>query len=142
MAHTCVWQVSKNDAVTLADYGRFKLVCCKEIEAAEKLLRSSRELDRNCVVALFNLGVLLYNCKEDRKGAEECFRAAVKADPDHSETYRYLGRIMADKSDLVNSGKFYAMAMERAKDGEAAAAIKKEMEASGVAAGSSRRLSK
>ena len=138
---------SKNDAVTIADYGRFKLVCCKEVEEAEKLLRRAKNLDGSCVVALFNLGMLLYNCKEDRKAAEECFRAAVKEDPDHGETWRYLGRIMADKGDKANCEKFYKLGVERAKDNEAALSVKKEMEAALLAGGGgtsprSRRMSK
>mgnify|MGYP006154438689 CR=1 FL=1 len=85
-------EANPNDAVTVGDYGRFKLVCEKNEGEAEVLLRKAVGIDGGCVVALYNLGQLLF-LRGEAVEAEECFRGVLGVDVNHVEALRYMGKL-------------------------------------------------
>ena len=96
--------ISPDDSQTVADYGRFKLVCCKDYSTAEKLLRKSIKMDDGCIVGNYNLGILLLNDSEgkgsDIEGALTSFATVVKVEPTHVEACRYWPGYTAGKTML------------------------------------------
>jgi len=101
-----------NDSVTVADYGRFKLVCEKNLKEAESLLRKAISLDDTCVVANYNLGQLLTMTGSDKTvEAETCFRTVLSVDPHHVEALRYLGKLYLAK-DRSQAEDFFRKAIK------------------------------
>jgi len=103
-------EANQGDSVTVADYGRFKLVTEKDLEEAEKLLKQSVEMDKNCVVGNYNYGQLLF-MKGKTDEAEKCFRCVLDVDSWHVEALRYLGKCFAGKDDKL-AEKFFKKAIE------------------------------
>ncbi len=92
-------EVNPNDAVTVADAGRFLLVCAKDVDGAEKTLRRAIKLDGGCVVANYNLGVLRMNHHGDKPGAAECFLEVLKGESEHVEALRCMARLDGKQAD-------------------------------------------
>ncbi|GMI08984.1 hypothetical protein TrRE_jg3571 [Triparma retinervis] len=136
-------EAAPQDAVTLADYGRFKMTKCKDIQAAEKLLRQALGLDPGCLVGNYNMGVLLMNSKKDPDRAAGCFRNALKCDGNHQPSLVCTARICAEKNDRAGADKYFKLAMS-ASDGEAYRDVKVEYDRwiGGGAGGGGRRSSR
>ena len=122
-------EAAPNDAVTLADYGRFKMIVCKDVGTSERLLRQALQIDPGCLVGNYNLGLLLLNHKNDMNGAASCFRNGLKSNSGHHPSLVYLARICAEQGDAGNAEKFFRMAL-KASEGELAYDdVKREFEA-------------
>ena len=104
--------ISPNDAQTLADYGRFRLVTCNDVDGAEELLKKSVALDTNCVVANYNLG-MLYIQHRGKMVDEACklFNNVLASDSNHLEAYQQLARISNEKGDGKEADRLYKKAI-------------------------------
>mmetsp|Transcript_28463 Transcript_28463/g.56918 ORF Transcript_28463/g.56918 Transcript_28463/m.56918 type:complete len:485 (+) Transcript_28463:152-1606(+) len=119
-------EASPRDAVTMADYGRFKLVCLKDTKGAEELLKRSLAIDRACVVACYNLGMieLVHNKRKDE--AKKLFSTALEVEGGHVESLRYMARIYVAEGKKKEAEAMLVRALENAKDERAN--ISKELE--------------
>ena len=110
---------NESDAQTVADYGRFKLVTCKDPVSAEALLRRAISIDGECVVANYNLGMLLATSQGSQPSTDagRHFGKVLAVDPNHAEANLFAARIAADKGDKVLADKHYRAAGANAKGG-------------------------
>jgi tetratricopeptide (TPR) repeat protein len=91
-------------------------------------LKKSIEMDDNCIVGNYNLGILMLNSKNNVEAALKAFLKVLKVEPTHVEACRYIARIYGvEKGDLGVAEKYYKIALKNAKDGKATAEIQREM---------------
>jgi tetratricopeptide (TPR) repeat protein len=88
--------VSPDDAVTLADHGRF-LLCHtdKKKTEGEKRLNQALKIDPKCAVALYHLA-LLYTERKQFAPAEQNLRMLRKHHPQHLQGLRALIKVLQD----------------------------------------------
>ena len=120
-------EAAPRDSVTIADYGRFLMVKCNEIDKAECLLRRSVELNPDCVVGNYNLGVLLFSHREDHAGAETLFNHVLRIETSHIESMRCLARISQKRGGIERAEKWLKKALKLA-EGDAKAEVKSDIE--------------
>mmetsp|Transcript_24773 Transcript_24773/g.46587 ORF Transcript_24773/g.46587 Transcript_24773/m.46587 type:complete len:494 (+) Transcript_24773:161-1642(+) len=101
-------QASHNDPMTIADYGRFLLVCLDDVERAKKELMKAIEIDGNCVVGNYNLGVVEYNAGKF-SGALKYFGKVLKREGNHWESMRWSARCCVKEGRRKEAENFYEM---------------------------------
>eukprot|EP01041_Mallomonas_annulata_P002366 gene2366-4588_t len=125
-----------NDATTLADYGRFLSTKLFQHDTAETVLRQALAINPTCQVAVYNLGLLLYNVRSSSRSnndvylvgihrkeyvqAETLLTQLLEENPTHAACLQQLGRLYVDMYQQIPKNKGTAASGGSDKDKAAA----------------------
>lgn len=103
-------EASHDDPMTVADYGRFLLVCIGDAERAKKELTKAVEIDGGCVVGNYNLGVIEYNAGKFGN-ALKYFGRVLKREEGHWESMRWSARCFVKEGKRKEAEKYYGLCL-------------------------------
>ena len=86
----------------------------RQYDDAERAFRRAIELDPNYAWAHNNLGLLLFEVRQDLPGGEASFRKALEIDPRHAEAHCNIATLLHTKAEAIE---------EKGSDAAAAAAL-------------------
>ena len=112
-------KAAPKDALSAADLGRYLLTKVKDLDGAEAMLARSLQLDPNNSVALYNMGLLLVDKKQDAGAATKLWKKLVsEVDPAHVNCLRRLARLAATAKDWKGADNYYRAALQAMAGGK------------------------
>ena len=90
-------------------------------------MKKSLAIDRACVVANYNLGIIELVHKQKKKEAKKLFSQAIKVESGHVESLRYMSRISISEGNSKEAEQFLIRAIENTKDTESKEELTKEL---------------